>query len=147
MILTLSKLLGNVSASNHLPLLRHHSVRAVVRAIDKSVQEKNPFDGEFRYLWIDCLDTDEQDMRPFFDPFFEFVDAAINAEETVFVHCRQGKSRSATLVIAYLMHKKKFTLEEALAFCKERRCIVRPNPHFMAQLQQFQDDLLGKQMI
>lgn len=36
------------------------------------------------------------------------------------VHCVQGISRSASVVIAYLMHYKRWTYERALAFVKVR---------------------------
>jgi protein-tyrosine phosphatase len=87
-----------VSASANRDLLLFHSVKAVVRAVDTSVQTENPFGDDFRYLWVDCLDVDEQDMRQFFENTNKFIGDTIDSGETVFVHCRQGKSRSVTLV-------------------------------------------------
>jgi protein-tyrosine phosphatase len=49
------------------------------------------------------------------------------------VHCRAGVSRSATLVVAYLMIWKGMTSREALAYTLERRNI-RPNWGFLKQL-------------
>lgn len=73
-------------------------MNAIVRAVDASVQAEHPFANDFRYLWIDCLDVDEQDMKQFFGTTNKFISDAIDSGETVFVHCRQGKSRSVTLV-------------------------------------------------
>jgi dual specificity phosphatase 12 len=46
-----------------------------------------------------------------------------------------GKSRSATVIMAFLMQKYKITSEEALAHLRQARSICEPNDGFMDQLQ------------
>lgn len=48
-----------------------------------------------------------------------------------------GVSRSATVVIAYLIATTKMTPHEALAAVRSKRAIVRPNRGFMSQLQEY----------
>jgi protein-tyrosine phosphatase len=45
----------------------------------------------------------------------------------VFVHCYAGMSRSATVVIAYLMKSHMWPYDSALAFLRWKRAIVNPN--------------------
>ncbi|XP_015593641.1 phosphatidylglycerophosphatase and protein-tyrosine phosphatase 1 isoform X2 [Cephus cinctus] len=45
----------------------------------------------------------------------------IDTPGTVYVHCKAGRTRSATLVGCYLMRKHGWTPEEAVAFMKEKR--------------------------
>lgn len=52
----------------------------------------------------------------------------------VLVHCAVGVSRSASLVLAYLMIHHGFTLLQAINKVKERRWIF-PNKGFLKQLQ------------
>lgn len=52
----------------------------------------------------------------------------------VFVHCLMGVSRSATLVLAFLMIFEGLTLREAAAAVKPHRDIF-PNPGFLQQLR------------
>jgi protein-tyrosine phosphatase len=40
--------------------------------------------------------------------------------DKVFVHCAAGMSRSATIVIAYLMWKQKMLLSDAIDFVKKK---------------------------
>lgn len=47
--------------------------------------------------------------------------------ETVYVHCKAGRGRSAAIVIAYLMQYQGFTLDDAIAFVKERRPQINLN--------------------
>ncbi|XP_046849214.1 dual specificity protein phosphatase 1B-like [Xenia sp. Carnegie-2017] len=49
----------------------------------------------------------------------------------VLVHCAQGKSRSSTVVIAYVMASKKLSLNDALKLVQEKRKMAQPNPGFM----------------
>lgn len=51
----------------------------------------------------------------------------------------QGKSRSGSFMIGYVMKKNNCTYEEALTFVKSKREMVLPNPGFAEQLKQYQE--------
>lgn len=57
----------------------------------------------------------------------------------VLVHCLAGVSRSATVVIAYLMWKRGLSLYAARRHVAEVRPWIRPNSGFQRQLQAFED--------
>ena len=50
-----------------------------------------------------------------------------------------GKSRSATLVIAYLMHKYHISPTQALEQIRQSRPLCEPNEGFMQQLELYHD--------
>ena len=52
----------------------------------------------------------------------------------VLVHCAQGKSRSSTIVVAYVMASMKLSWEKALEYVQERRKMAQPNPGFLKRL-------------
>jgi hypothetical protein len=66
-----------------------------------------------------------------------FIEEAQKAGGRVVVHCAQGKSRSATVVIAYVMAKLNIGVDEALKLVQAKRPMAEPNAHFMEQLQEF----------
>ena len=72
------------------------------------------------------------------------MDKAINESQNnkILVHCRAGASRSASLVIAFLMKKKKLSLIESYQFVLNKRPIIEPNMGFVIQLKQLEKDLL-----
>ena len=59
----------------------------------------------------------------------------------VLVHCRAGVSRSATLVIAYLMKRHGMSLDDALAHVRAKRPRIAPNEGFIQQLRAFEASL------
>lgn len=62
---------------------------------------------------------------------------------TVLVHCHVGVSRSATLVLAYLMLKQNLTLVEAICAVKDNRGVI-PNRGFLRQLIRLNQQLFDK---
>ena len=56
------------------------------------------------------------------------------------MHCVQGVSRSATLVIAFLMIKRHMTVQDALRLVRSKREVC-PNPGFLQQLCQLHEGL------
>jgi len=55
--------------------------------------------------------------------------------DIVLVHCKYGISRSATMLIAYLMRRYHWQRDKALEYVKAKRGSVRPNRGFLEQLK------------
>ena len=93
---------------------------------------------EARHLYIPCLDSSTMDLLPFMSDTCDFIgNHACNPNndgKNVLVHCREGVSRSASIVIAYLMRKHNMSLDDALTEVKGKRK-VRPSPNFIDQLR------------
>jgi predicted protein tyrosine phosphatase len=56
----------------------------------------------------------------------------------VLVHCAQGVSRSAAVLIGWLMAREGLSYEVALAQMQAVRPQVQPNPGFVMQLREFE---------
>ena len=57
------------------------------------------------------------------------------------VHCKSGKSRSASIVLAYLIKSISMTYEEGLNFLRTIRPLVQPNYGFTKQLLEYEKEL------
>ena len=57
----------------------------------------------FRCLRCPLRDVEDEDIDRFFQESQQFIDAAAAAGGSALVHCHEGKSRSVTLVLAYMM--------------------------------------------
>ena len=73
----------------------------------------------------------------------EFIGKAEASGGLCLVHCHEGKSRSVSVTLAYLMKQQKFSLAEALAYVKSKRPVARPNAGFLKQLLAFELKVLG----
>ncbi|RWS21426.1 dual specificity protein phosphatase 14-like isoform X2 [Leptotrombidium deliense] len=92
----------------------------------------------------DIEDTEDADISHVFDTFADKVHSNSNNQKKTLVHCYAGVSRSATLVLAYLMKYEKLNLRDAFNYLRERRPVVRPNNGFFKQLIAYELKLFGK---
>eukprot|EP01103_Thecamoeba_quadrilineata_P008632 TRINITY_DN1836_c0_g1_i1.p1 TRINITY_DN1836_c0_g1~~TRINITY_DN1836_c0_g1_i1.p1 ORF type:complete len:401 (+),score=63.24 TRINITY_DN1836_c0_g1_i1:69-1271(+) len=101
-------------------------------------------EGEFEFRRITIDDCESEDIKQHFLDSIKYMNEIVGEPtkvNKVLVHCAMGISRSATIVIAYLMSTKKYTFEEAYEFVREKRPIICPNSGFREQLVEFGDDL------
>lgn len=88
--------------------------------------------------FIKLNDTTCSDISTYFREAIEFMETE---GDICLVHCRAGISRSSTLIMAYLMEKNSWSLNEAFTFTKSKRSCVAPNFGFLGQLQKFEDEI------
>ncbi|KAM7110717.1 dual specificity protein phosphatase 26 isoform 1-T1 [Molossus nigricans] len=87
-----------------------------------------------RYLGVEAHDSPAFDMSIHFQTAADFIHRALSQPGgKILVHCAVGVSRSATLVLAYLMLYHHLTLVEAIKKVKDHRGII-PNRGFLRQL-------------
>ncbi|MBN3283969.1 DS13B phosphatase, partial [Polyodon spathula] len=113
-----------------------HIVNAAQGICQVNTGAKYYRDTQMHYLGVEADDEPEFDLSPFFYPTAKFISAGLGSlQGKVFVNCAMGVSRSATLVLAYLMICKNVTLLDAIkAVCKHRD--IFPNSGFLSQLRQ-----------
>jgi protein-tyrosine phosphatase len=92
-----------------------------------------------RTLHVSISDYDGVDILTHLPTTTSFIRGALaeSPSNRVMVHCAMGISRSATVVIAYLIATSQMTPHEALVAVRAKRAIVRPNPGFMSQLYEY----------
>jgi hypothetical protein len=107
----------------------------VIAGVDKM------YPDDFEYYTINICDRNYVDIQNFFDDCSNFIENALQNGGKVLVHCKCGVSRSATMVGAYLISKKKYTSERAIKLMKEKRNCVNPNDGFTKQLNDYENKI------
>lgn len=89
------------------------------------------------YIRVPVIDESTQDIQSHLSRAVGFLDQAVRGGGRVLVHCRHGQSRSASVLLAWFMQTRRWSLEEALAYLQTQRPRVCPNPGFQTQVQQW----------
>lgn len=134
-----------------IPMRDHVEEDNVVRGMREACQFlgqchfysfSSPFPSIFIVWALGCVVFGR--YLPFFSAFFWIDDARLHSSAT-FVHCKAGKSRSVTAVIAYLIHANHWDRDRAYNFVVGRRKGISPNIGFMSELMNFEkEELCGK---
>lgn len=125
--------LGNMWHAQSKQVIQKLGITHVVNA---SLDVENVFANEgVLYLEVKIKDRPEADISAYFDSTFQFIESAKRMHHgRVLVHCTQGISRSATLVIMYLMRANNWSLVTAVNFALASRGVVYPNEGFLRSL-------------
>ncbi|CAG02339.1 unnamed protein product, partial [Tetraodon nigroviridis] len=122
---------------NQLPILETQGITHIVcvrQDIEANFIKPN-FPHTFRYLVLDIADSPVENIIRFFPTTKEFIDSCLATGGKVLVHGNAGISRSAALVIAYLMETFGIKYRDAFSHVQERRFCINPNVGFVHQLQ------------
>ncbi|KAL7677186.1 hypothetical protein ACOME3_003429 [Neoechinorhynchus agilis] len=99
--------------------------------------------SSIRFMGIPALDNNTYDISQYFYFASDYIDRALRSGGCIYIHCRAGVSRSATILIAYFMIKRGMTLENAANLVKSRRQIS-PNDSFLMQLCRLDRELKSR---
>ncbi|KAG8551337.1 hypothetical protein GDO81_004066 [Engystomops pustulosus] len=127
----------HASKCEFLANLRITALLNVSRKCSDCIKDK------YDYKWIPVEDNHNTDISSHFQEAIEFIDTVRLAGGKVLVHCEAGISRSPTICMAYLMKTKRFRLEEAFEYIKQRRSLISPNFSFMGQLLHYETEIFS----
>jgi len=88
---------------------------------------------DFIYKTVDIEDHVQQKISNFFDETIQFIKQGMESGR-VLVNCECGVSRSATIVLSFLMDTLDLTYEQAFLLLRRKRPSVKPNEGFKKQL-------------
>jgi len=129
--------LGNMIDANNQKELNEKNITAIICvAEDVQIKLTNSNIKIYKYNLQDSFDCD-------ISLYFDEITELIHKQECVLVNCAAGISRSATLVIAYLMKYCRLNLKEAFLYVKRRRNRICPNEKFMTYLLEYELKLFG----
>ncbi|CAD8164279.1 unnamed protein product [Paramecium octaurelia] len=124
--------LGDYESALNLEFLKSKGIRTVI-TVAAGLNLK--FEGIVHHK-IEILDIELTNISQYFQIANDWIERGFNIGG-VLVHCMAGVSRSAAIVIAYLIEKKKMTYYQALNFVKSKRPQINPNKGFTNQLMSY----------
>jgi len=122
--------IGNACNAGDYYTLTKLNIKNIVNV---SQEISNYYPNNFEYYNINVLDNEDGRLKPYYNSFLNWV-SNVNNGGNILVHCFMGSSRSATLVVLYLMKNHHMTFDDAYKFIKEKRNIVNLNTKFAQEL-------------
>jgi hypothetical protein len=115
--------------------------------IGKEMDEVFPSDFEYKSFTIS--DKPSENISKFFEEAVSWIDQALTESPTnvVFIHCRAGMSRSATITICYLMKALKMPYIDAVETVRQARYWILPNSGFKKQLLELNAEMKNKSTV
>uniref|UniRef100_A0A182XW25 Uncharacterized protein n=1 Tax=Anopheles stephensi TaxID=30069 RepID=A0A182XW25_ANOST len=127
--------LGNASAAADMGTLEKHTIRSILSIDSVPLPVHITDHPNLRVRHIQAADVPREDLIRHFEDSNRFIADSLAEGRHVLVHCYFGVSRSATIVIAYVMQKYRLNYEAAFQRVKAKRIFVMPNPGFVNQLK------------
>ncbi|XP_037541277.1 dual specificity protein phosphatase 13-like [Nematolebias whitei] len=142
--------IGNVAVAQNRKALHKLGITHVLNAAHSkqgSIGNQSFYGNTSVYFGIPAEDSDHFDLSQHFKSAADFIHTGLKSKDgKVLVHCIMGVSRSATLVLAYLMTRKHLSLRDALRHVVQKRAIF-PNRNFLSLLLKLDEQLAQKRRL
>ena len=137
--------LGDYTQATNATVLNELQITHILDASNENLSQESSQVLKLKYCAVNVWDLESENIAQHFKVTNKFIaDCAKNLGGRVLVHCRAGVSRSAAIVIAYLLWSRKLkTLREAITCVVLNRPIVSPNEGFRKQLLEYEFQITG----
>jgi dual specificity phosphatase 12 len=105
--------LGNIMAATSTRSLTENRITHILSVCADQIPAELP-EAPFTHMRISVEDVDYADLLIHLPSACRFIDSALRSGGIVLVHCGQGLSRSAAVVVAYLMWSRRIGVTQAL---------------------------------
>lgn len=116
------------------PKIRY--ILSLLNATHQQPQMKPSQEPDFVLKLILLRDSSNENLLQVLEEAGDFIKSCLaKGDGGVLIHCHQGVSRSASVLIALVMEEMDLEYETALRYVRQGRSRVNPNPGFAAQLE------------
>jgi protein-tyrosine phosphatase len=130
--------LGNAFNACDYSNLNKNNIKLIVNCTEEI---PNYYPENFNYIKISIRDYNDVSILDKIEDTIMKINSYLlnNQMNSVLIHCYMGSSRSATILLAYLMKYYKMSLENALSYVKEKRNLVNLNISFYKELKEYEN--------
>ena len=141
--------ISNWYTSNNPDIIKKYNIKGVI-TIETRPKPQEIIDyyrnNNINFMYIYLPDIEYADISKFFDVSYNFINNFVNKHQNVLVHCFAGISRSATLILNYMIRKllenpsmRNEKVDNILSYvlyhAKGKRRVINPNEGFIKQLK------------
>lgn len=130
--------LGSAFNASNLLQLNNQNIKCIVNVTSEISNYYENYNEGFEYYNYNVLDSNMDSINSVFEPVMDVLEK--NKDKNILVHCFMGSSRSAVIVLLYLIKVKNFSFDYALEYLKKKRKIVNINTTFFEELKNYLND-------
>lgn len=135
---------GNAILARNDDELKKMNIKVIIDLIDYiKPEDVIKHTNEFEYINVPVADFPDNNIN-WAEKLADIIEKRIKENKVVYVHCVQGMSRSASLILYYLITREHKTFKEAFDFVKSVRPVLCPTFGFMTGLCELDTKLNGK---
>ena len=122
--------LGNAYNAANYETLRNSNIKNIINITNNI---PNYYEDYFEYKNYVMKDNNQSSISEYLDDSYQYINR--NKDKNILIHCYAGSSRSASLVLYYLIKKYNMTFDEANTLLKNKRDIVNINLTFIDEIK------------
>ncbi|XP_013643483.2 dual specificity protein phosphatase PHS1 [Brassica napus] len=137
--------IGGGLAARSVYTLQHLGITHILCLCANEIgQSDTQYPDLFKYKNFSITDDEDSKIEGIFQEALDFINHGEETGGKILVHCFEGRSRSATVVLAYLMLRKNLTLLEAWSKLRKVHRRAQPNDGFARILVNIDKKCHGK---
>jgi protein-tyrosine phosphatase len=110
----------------------------VTHIVNCAGELQNYHPDKFHYLRLGMRDSSHETIYGTLEPTYQYMKRIVELRPSnkILVHCYAGMSRSATIVIYFLMRHYSMSFDDAYNHVKKIRNVISPNSGYKTQLKE-----------
>ena len=133
-------IIGALPSVKHVDKLKALGVTGVVNTCDEYQGPVAQYEvAGIEQLYVPTIDFTHPTLESVVQAV-EFIQSHADKGGLVYVHCKAGRARSATIVVCWLIHAHGLTPQEAQSYLQERRGHVNPKVFERAVVRAFYEE-------
>jgi len=128
--------LGSAQNSANYNQLKNNNIGLIINVTDEI---SNYYPNEFEYYNIKILDINSSSLINSFNSVLNTIEIfnKKNQGKNILVHCYMGCSRSASILLIYIIIKHNMNYEDALKYLENKKANVNINITFINEIKKY----------
>jgi protein-tyrosine phosphatase len=125
--------LSDIFSARDIKLINENKIKLVIR-LSEYDDNLTPYDKSIQFINIEIEDWqgDKDKLIPICDKIYKIINSF---DGNILIHCNEGRSRSVSVIIYYLMKQYKYTYDTAYQYIYNIKSDLRINSAFVAELK------------
>lgn len=124
--------LGSYYNARSDTFIKDYNIKYILNVAEE-LDSKPLYFRKTQYLKVSMDDKVTQCLK--IEPCLKFICNAVKKQKNILIHCHLGVSRSASIVIAYLILRRCMDFKNAFALVRKKRQKININSGFISQLK------------